>query len=113
MDLGREGANEGLTGVLGIAHQVDGAAVGERVEDEAEPYEQKGKSNYNRKRMPDDAELDSSKTLLELWDLIRICDNEAYPAWFVVDGEKFILKRYRVDVESNTKTLMSNPILKQ
>jgi len=60
-----------------------------------QPYESIGKSTYYPKRKPLDSKLDKTKTLEDLWDLIRICDNEEYPAWFEVDGEKFILKRYR------------------
>lgn len=61
------------------------------------PYEQSGNPTYYPKRMPQDSRLDTTKTLEDLWDLIRICDNEAYPAWFEIEGEKFILKGYRAD----------------
>lgn len=62
-----------------------------------QPYEQSGNPTYYPKRMPQDSMLDTTKPLDELWDLIRISDNEAYPAWFEIDGEKFIMKRYRAD----------------
>lgn len=64
---------------------------------EIQPYEQKGDPTYYKKRTPKDSKLDISKTLEKLWDLIRICDNEDYPPWFEIDGERFILKRYRGD----------------
>lgn len=64
---------------------------------EMEPYEQTGNPTYYRRRTLEDSKLDTNKTLGELWDLIRICDNEEYPAWFDIDGVKFILKTYRAD----------------
>tara|TARA_A100001515_G_C4551404_1_gene203540 strand:+ start:291 stop:959 length:669 start_codon:yes stop_codon:yes gene_type:complete len=57
--------------------------------------EQTGKGSYHKKRNPDDSLLDDSKPLKDLWDNIRICDNDNYPAYFFVDGKKVIL-RYEV-----------------
>jgi methionyl-tRNA formyltransferase len=59
------------------------------------PYEQQGESSYYRKRTLQDSRLDLQKPLSEQWDLIRVCDNEAYPAWFELNGQKIILKRYK------------------
>lgn len=59
------------------------------------PYDQRGEIICYAKRTPADSKLDVSKSLGELWDLIRVCDNEEYPAWFEINGEKIILKRYR------------------
>lgn len=59
------------------------------------PYDQAGEATLCPKRTPEDSKLDISKSLDQLWDLIRICDNEKYPAWFEINGEKIILKRYR------------------
>lgn len=64
---------------------------------EIRPYEQIGTPTYYPKRTPQDSKLDTTKSLAELWNLIRICHNEDYPAWFELDGQKFILKRYRAD----------------
>ena len=61
-----------------------------------QPYDQYGKATFYPKRTSQDSRLDISKPLSELWDLIRVCDNEEYPAWFEVGGKKIILKRYRV-----------------
>ena len=57
--------------------------------------EQTGKSSYHKKRNPNDSLLDDSKSLKDLWDDIRICDHDNYPAYFFVDGKKVIL-RYEV-----------------
>ena len=58
--------------------------------------EQHGASSYHKKRTPADSCLDSTKSLDSLWDNIRICDNQYYPAHFYVDGKKIIL-RYEVE----------------
>ena len=58
--------------------------------------EQTGKPSYSPKRTPESCELDPEKTLLELWDEIRICHNQDYPAWFSINGKKIILK-YKID----------------
>lgn len=59
------------------------------------PQAQTGEPSRYRKRGPADSRLDPDKSLRELWDLLRVCDNEAFPAWFEIDGEKFLLRRYR------------------
>jgi len=60
------------------------------------PYDQYGDATLYPKRTPKDSKLDINKSLNQLWELIRICDNEEYPAWFEINGEKIILKRYRI-----------------
>lgn len=40
------------------------------------------------KRTPDDSELDSRKSLDDLFNQIRACDSERFPAFFFKDGEK-------------------------
>lgn len=52
-------------------------------------------SEYIKKRTPEDSELDSRKTLIELYDFIRACDPDDYPAFFYVDGQKICLKIWR------------------
>ena len=56
---------------------------------------QTGRGSYHKKRTPASCKLDSSLSLEELWDYIRICDNEDYPAWFNVRDKKIII-RYEV-----------------
>jgi len=55
------------------------------------------------KRKPEDSEIDSSKTLDELYDYIRACDEERFPAFFYVNGEKVYIHLSRGDVERNCK----------
>jgi methionyl-tRNA formyltransferase len=51
-----------------------------------------GKSTYYKKRTVADSELNIDKSIKEQFNLLRICDNQAYPAWFKYRGHKYILK---------------------
>lgn len=57
------------------------------------------------KRTPEDSQIDSSKTLNELYDKIRSCDSEKYPAFFYKNGYKVYVKFWRdcLDKEKNNK----------
>ena len=54
--------------------------------------EQEGESTFYKKRTPKDSELDLDKSIAEQFNLLRVCDNERYPAYFVKDGVKYIVK---------------------
>lgn len=53
---------------------------------------QTGNESYYLKRTAKDSELDLNKTLEEQFNLLRIVDNVNYPAFFMKDGIKYILK---------------------
>jgi methionyl-tRNA formyltransferase len=57
---------------------------------------QKGEESFYPRRKPEDSKLDLQKTLSEQFNLLRVCDNERYPAWFEENGVKFIIKIYKV-----------------
>ena len=54
-----------------------------------------GKGNFNKKRTPNDSEINANKSIKAQFDKIRICDNEAYPAFFFLNKKKFIIKIYK------------------
>ena len=54
-----------------------------------------GKPTYYPKRIPKDSELDIDKTIREQFNLLRVVDNERYPAFFRYKGHKYILKIYK------------------
>jgi methionyl-tRNA formyltransferase len=56
-----------------------------------EGIHQEGESTFYRRRTPEDSELDINKTIDEQFNLLRIVDNERYPAFFVKNGVKYIL----------------------
>ena len=53
---------------------------------------QSGMASVNPPRSALDSELDPDRTLRDLWDDIRICDNERFPAFFYIDDWKIILR---------------------
>lgn len=53
---------------------------------------QVGMSSFYKRRTPDDSVIDISKPIGEQFNLFRVCDNERYPAYFELNGYKYILK---------------------
>lgn len=51
-----------------------------------------GEETFYAKRGTKDSELDVNKTIAEQFDLLRVVDNERYPAFFQYRGHKYILK---------------------
>lgn len=57
----------------------------------------KGEGSFNNRRYPKDSELDIKKSISEQFNLLRVVDNERYPAYFYYNGKKFIIKISRDD----------------
>lgn len=53
---------------------------------------QKGTSSYYKKRKVSDNQLDVYKSIYEQFNLLRICDNINYPAYFEIDQIKYTIK---------------------
>jgi methionyl-tRNA formyltransferase len=53
---------------------------------------QQGEATFYRRRMPKDSLLDPSKSIKEQFNLLRVVDNERYPAFFEINNEIYILK---------------------
>jgi methionyl-tRNA formyltransferase len=62
----------------------------------SQPQSEEGAS-YFSKRTPKDSEIDIDKSLSEQFDLIRVCDESRFPAFFYKDGKKFNLTIYKDD----------------
>ena len=60
--------------------------------DRLKPEKQRGKPTFYKKRIPDDSELDINKTLKEQFNLLRIVNNEKFPAYFYYKKNKYILE---------------------
>jgi methionyl-tRNA formyltransferase len=58
-------------------------------------HEQRGKSTHYRKRIPQDSELDINKSIKSQFNLLRIVNNDKFPAFFKYKGEKYILKIFK------------------
>jgi methionyl-tRNA formyltransferase len=59
--------------------------------------EQEGKSTFYRRRTPADSELDINRTINEQFNLLRVADNDRYPAFFIKNGVKYILSIRKSD----------------
>lgn len=57
--------------------------------------EQAGEETFYEKRTPEDSELDIDKSIKEQFELLRVVDNERYPAFFYKEGVKYILKIHK------------------
>lgn len=58
---------------------------------------QAGHPTYYPKRTPVDSCLDSSKTIKEQFNILRVADNKKYPAYFELYGKKYILQILKAD----------------
>jgi len=53
-----------------------------------------GKDTFYKKRTESHSELDINKTISEQFNLLRVVDNERYPAFIKIRGKKYIIKIY-------------------
>lgn len=58
------------------------------------PRAQEGNETWYPRRKPADSELDVTKSIADQFNLLRVVDNERYPAFFIYNGKKYILKIY-------------------
>lgn len=61
---------------------------------------QEGTESFYRRRLPADSELNLNQTLGKQFNLLRVCDNDRYPAWFELNGQKYIVKIYKQGFDS-------------
>ena len=53
---------------------------------------QEGQPSYYPRRRPENSRLDPEKTIASQFDLLRVVDNERYPAFFEFRGKKYVIK---------------------
>lgn len=56
--------------------------------------DQLGDSTFYRKRNENDSKLNIDKSLKSQFNLLRIVDNERYPAYFILNDKKYLIKVY-------------------
>ena len=59
--------------------------------DDLVPDTQNGDESFYERRTKEDSQLDPDKTIAEQFDLLRVVDNDRYPAFFYLRGEKYTL----------------------
>ena len=57
---------------------------------------QTGEATYYPRRTFADDQLDPNKTLVELFNQLRVANSEEFPSWFEINGERFYLKISKV-----------------
>lgn len=61
------------------------------------PQAQTGIETFYNKRTSKDSELNIDKTIKEQFNLLRVVDNDNYPAFFELNGQKYKLKIEKYD----------------
>lgn len=56
---------------------------------------QMGTATWYERRRPPDSKININKTIAEQFNLLRVVDNDRYPAWFDYGGERYVLKIYK------------------
>ena len=64
---------------------------------------QKGLPTYFKKRNELDSKLNINKSIKKQFNLLRICDNENYPAYFIYKSNKYYLKIYKEKIYEKKK----------
>ena len=57
-------------------------------------------SNYYSRRKPEDSRLNIHKSLIDQFNLLRVCDKDRYPAFFEHLGYKYIVRIEKADDDS-------------
>jgi len=65
------------------------------INEQPRKVKQSGNSTFYKRRTPKNSKLDINKTILENFNLLRVCSNKFYPAFFVINDQKYILKIYK------------------
>lgn len=60
----------------------------------SEAMEQNGEESFYPRRRPEDSRLDIDKSIREQFNLLRVVDNDKYPAFFDFHGRRYVLKIY-------------------
>ena len=63
--------------------------------DKLKPIKQTGQASIYKRRTQVDSELDINKSIKSQFNLLRVVDNEKYPAFFKYKNCKYILKIYK------------------
>lgn len=58
---------------------------------------QTGEATAYRRRRPEDSQIDPEQTIAAQFDLLRVVDNENYPAFFNYRGKKYIIRISKAD----------------
>lgn len=60
--------------------------------------DQAGEPSWYPRRRPEDSRIDPSRTIAEQFDLLRVVDNDRYPAYFDHRGRRYVLRIAKMPV---------------
>ncbi len=60
-----------------------------------------GEPSFYRRRTPEDSRLDPSRSIAEQFELLRVVDNDRYPAFFDLRGARYLLRIEKVPPDDN------------
>lgn len=63
----------------------------------ANARQQEGEPTYYKRRGPQDSKLDPEASIVSQFNLLRVVDNEVFPAFFEHKGHKYIIKIQKAD----------------
>jgi len=72
--------------------------------------EQHGTPSYYQRRKPIDSQLDLNISLKDQFNLMRVCDNARYPAWFEFAGKRYSLQINRLPNGNGHNDHMQNKL---
>ena len=75
-----------------IYQQFSPSPIGTQI---SEFFDQKGRSNFNYKRKFKDNRIDINKSIKSQFNLLRIVDNDLYPANFKYKNQTYLLKIFK------------------
>lgn len=61
------------------------------------PQDESMASEYPKRRTPADSEVDPTRPLIDLFNHIRACDPQDFPAFFIYNGERVCIRLWRPD----------------
>lgn len=61
------------------------------------PTRQHGEASYYKRRGKSSSELNPHLSIKDQFNLLRVVDNERYPAFFFLNGQKYIIKIFKGD----------------
>jgi methionyl-tRNA formyltransferase len=53
---------------------------------------QKGEGTFYKRRTPEDSRIDFSNSIKDIFNVLRVADNDKYPVFFEKDGHRYYLK---------------------
>lgn len=66
-----------------------------KIHDQLRPTKQIGKSTFYKRRNKNDSELNINKSIKSQFNLLRVVDNNNYPAYFHYKNNKYVIKIYK------------------